>query len=411
MVNLNYAKNRFRTLYQVSLSKFGVLNLLQKRFEKEAEKAFNGGDNQRAEKMIKNPIPSAKAAPLALVDQSGRAVNFCPVTVWSGDKVNPETWNIQNLKAERVLFADKSEKVFEEVEEWVDSKDIKKIFVPEEVIEMELEMSRLLSPPLPFLLSEAVTEIVSSTEVAKLHKLESLLRNPAFASKFISYLSANHINGLQSVCRQCPTPVYSLLLKTCVSDGHISLLEEVFDLINDSTMWPEFGFKLMTALDMRVEVSFQLLNGGLTANIQANKSAYLQSIMNCHSEFHERFGLPNETDFHSNPGFAEFFRELIRAQTDIFIDLFTSVANRPQNKELMLNIIEMNNQNMFNTRMLETASKSQRGCNALVQLFNLSGSPADEVVNAVEDKSMLKCAKGKEVFQPGFENVCLHSFN
>jgi hypothetical protein len=47
------------------------------------------------------PTPSGKPIPLALVDASGRTVNFNPVTVWAGDTVNPESWNIQNLQAER----------------------------------------------------------------------------------------------------------------------------------------------------------------------------------------------------------------------------------------------------------------------------------------------------------------------
>jgi hypothetical protein len=39
--------------------------------------------------------------------------------------------------------------------------------------------------PLPFLLGEVITEIITSTEMPRLYKIETLLKNPAFASKFV----------------------------------------------------------------------------------------------------------------------------------------------------------------------------------------------------------------------------------
>jgi hypothetical protein len=38
-------------------------------------------------------------------------------------------------------------------------------------------------------------------------------------------------------------------------------------------------------------------------------------------------------DFNKNPKYAEFFEEMIHANSDIFCDMLTTIANRPQNKE------------------------------------------------------------------------------
>lgn len=115
-------------VHAVTLSKFGILNLLMLRYQEQADKVALGVGDKGSKQLKANiPIPSAKPVPLALVDQTGRTVNFCPITVWSGDRVNPDSWSIQNLRAERVLLTDQKERVLEEIEEWIDIKDINKL--------------------------------------------------------------------------------------------------------------------------------------------------------------------------------------------------------------------------------------------------------------------------------------------
>ena len=109
-------------VHAVTLSKFGILNLLMNKYQDQS-----GKENRKESETI--PAPSAKTVPLALIDQSGRKVNFSPITIWAGDKIDPDSWSIQNLRAERVLFADQKEKIFEEIEEWVDINDINKVII------------------------------------------------------------------------------------------------------------------------------------------------------------------------------------------------------------------------------------------------------------------------------------------
>jgi len=204
------------------------------------------------------------------------------------------------------------------------------LYVPEEVLELEHELTETLAPPLPFLLSQAVTEVITNTEASRLEKFDCLLKNPAFASKFVAYLISKHMNTVQRVFRECSLPVYINMLKICASVGNKSTVEDFFDLINDSIMWPEFAFRLSNAIDTRAEISYQLI----TVTEDEGAKEILHAILQCHTEFHNQFGLPDSEDaFRQNPQFAEFYTELIQAKCDLFVDLVTTVANRPSNKE------------------------------------------------------------------------------
>ena len=98
------------------------------KYQQRAELTAQSGDGKAVEKKDHVPAPSGKGLGLSLVDQSGKSVNFCPVTVWSGDgKANITDWDIQNLQAERILFAEDEKKFLEEIEDWIDVDEIKKV--------------------------------------------------------------------------------------------------------------------------------------------------------------------------------------------------------------------------------------------------------------------------------------------
>ena len=98
------------------------------KYQQRAELTAQSGDGKTVEKTDHVPAPSGKGLGLSLVDQSGKSVNFCPVTVWSGDgKANITDWDIQNLQAERILFAEDEKKFLEEIEDWIDVDEIKKV--------------------------------------------------------------------------------------------------------------------------------------------------------------------------------------------------------------------------------------------------------------------------------------------
>ena len=65
----------------------------------------------------------------------------------------------------------------------------------------------------------------------------------------------------------------------------------------------------------------------------------------------------------------------------------------------MSNIIEMNNQNMFNTKLLEKMAKYSMGCNSIVQLFQLSDNPDEELTQLLSDKELLRSDKGRLLFE------------
>lgn len=264
------------------------------------------------------------------------------------------------------------------------------------MLELEEELTRTLAPPLPFLLAQAVSEVITSTDIPRLTKFQCLLRNPAFASKFVSYLTSHHINAVQTVCRESTLAGYISMLKICSSSGSQSVIDDFFDLINDSIMWPEFAFKLANAIDTRAEISYQLI----TELDDKSAKDILHAILQCHTEFHNQFGLPEDEDaFRQNPKFAEFFTELIRANCDLFVDLVNTVATRPSNKHLMSNIVEMNNQNMFNTKLIEKMAKTDRGCTALMHFFHLADRPETELTDLLSDKELLRTERGRLLFQ------------
>ena len=98
----------------------------------------------------------------------------------------------------------------------------------------------------------------------------------------------------------------------------------------------------------------------------------LKITQKCHKIFHEEFGLPqNEDSFRDNPKFYEFFEALIQSNLEIFLDLLSCVAHRPKNFQLMSEIVEMNNQNKFNTKLLQRAAKTEGGAKVIAELFDL----------------------------------------
>ena len=65
----------------------------------------------------------------------------------------------------------------------------------------------------------------------------------------------------------------------------------------------------------------------------------------------------------------------------------------------MSNIVEMNNQNSFNTNIMEKISKSDKGCQALIKLFHLTKNPVEPLEDIISDKHLLKCERGRALFQ------------
>ena len=162
-----------------------ILDLLIKRQKEYNAKGFFGNmtpgtgrhkgrkssDSDDSENSSKGNVPygssgNAKSTiPLQMMDESGRTVDFAPVTLWAGADTKAIGWDVEDLETERLLLTRDS--IMDEIDDWINLHKIKDYPVAPEVIDVEVKIEKLFTPPLPWFLSECMFEFITESKLSK----------------------------------------------------------------------------------------------------------------------------------------------------------------------------------------------------------------------------------------------------
>ena len=117
--------------HQVTLSKLKILDLLLKKQKEFNAKGYlwNGNGSEAGNETGNVPFGSSGNAkstiPLQMMDESGRTVDFSPVTLWAGPETRAIGWEVEDLEAERLLLSRDS--IQDEIDDWINLHKIKVI--------------------------------------------------------------------------------------------------------------------------------------------------------------------------------------------------------------------------------------------------------------------------------------------
>jgi len=304
--------------------------------------------------------------PLQMCDEHGKTVDFTPVTVWAGPEQQYNGFDVENLEAERLLLQRST--LQEDVDDWININRLSDYHTGPEIIEVELKMAKLLSPPLPWFLSECMFEYITESKLPRDLKYRSLIQHPPFCQAFLGYFRKRQKLVLKLWDEPRSTKLYGEMMK------HISTHENAPDFmrrmiqnVSNSHIWNGFVKYITETLLSHAEVCERVKMN----TTETGARVYLSRVIKFKRDFLNQFGTLTEKDIGSLmlDSLRNFIVDLSRHEPGLFGELlFVIGTTRP---EFCLTMIKTNHEMRLNDELFHMCSETASGCELIAKFFCL----------------------------------------
>ena len=177
--------------------------------------------------------------PLQMFDENGKTVDFTPITVWAGPEQQDSGWVVENLEAERLLLQRGT--LQEDVDDWINVNRLNEYKAGGDVIDIEVKMAKLLSPPLPWFLSECMFEYITESKLPRDLKYRSLIQHPPFCQQFLTFFRKRQKVILKLWSEPKATKLYGEMMKHASSHENAKdFMRRLIQNASNSEIWENF---------------------------------------------------------------------------------------------------------------------------------------------------------------------------
>merc|ERR1711892_85859 len=331
--------------------------------------------------------------PLQMCDEHGKTVDFTPVTVWAGPEQQYNGFDVENLEAERLLLQRST--LQEDVDDWININRLADYHTGPEIIEVEMKMAKLLSPPLPWFLSECMFEYITESKLPRDLKYRSLIQHPPFCQAFLGYFRKRQKLVLKLWDEPRSTKLYGEMMK------HISTHESAPDFmrrmiqnVSNSYIWNGFVKYITETLLSHAEVCERVKMN----TTEAGARVYLSRVIKFKKDFLNQFGTLTEKDIGSLmlDSLRNFIIDLSRHEPSLFGELlFVIGTTRP---EFFLTMIKTNHEMRLNDELFHMCSETASGCELVAKFFCLE-SDHSLMRPLLQGSILTKTPDGRRLYQ------------
>ena len=332
--------------------------------------------------------------PLQMFDEMGKTVDFTPVTVWAGPEQQSNGFEVENLEAERLLLHRST--MQEDVDDWINVNRLTDYRTEPEIVEVEMKMAKLLSPPLPWFLSECMFEYITESKLPKDLKYRSLIQHPPFCQAFLAYFRKRQKLILKLWDEPKSTKLYGEMMK------HISTHENATDFmrrmiqnVSNSHIWNNFVKFTTETLLSHAEVCERVKMN----TTEKSSRAYLTRIIKFKKDFMNQFGSLTEKDIGSLllESLRNYLIDLSSAEPGLFGELmFVIGTTRP---EFCLKMIKINHELRLNDELFYMCSETASGCELIAKFFCLESDQNDLLRPILQGNILSTSPDGRKLYQ------------